>query len=244
MSGDNRHYRFALVGFNTELVPGEDFIPFVRVTEVIQETLAKPALVRWAYQKTVQGVEILQDHALLDPDEDTDELLRMSRIRPEDLKEERADEGTEAHAYLNLLLEKHQPVDAGNPTEAAILKWWKTSGVIPVASEVLLYSLKERYAGRSDSINSRLDWPGKGVTDLKTRKPLEDRQKSSVYSSDKAQIGAYRVAWNEMHPDDKLTWGSVLIARFDGTIEEEIVGPEWDRVWLNLRDIYRVLKGE
>lgn len=238
------HYRFAFIPFGEEPPRDAEVLSLVRVTTVIAETLAKPALVRWAYDRTLDGVEILQDHGLLDFDEELDTLLRLNRLRPDDLKDERAGQGTEAHEYLNRLLTSGKNEDASNPTEAAILKWWKRSGVLPVESETLLYSLQNRYAGRADSINSRLDGIGKGVTDLKTRKPLATYQKSSVYTSDKAQIGAYRVAWNEMHPDDQLTFGSVLIARHDGTMEEAFVGPEWDRVWLNLRDIYRVLKGE
>ena len=248
---DNKAYTFALVlkpedAGDAAIEPPErmDFdalLRFPRVTTILEHVLAKPALAQWAYYKTLEGVDILQDHGFLDPDDDLDALLAQNRLRPNDIKEERADQGTATHAYLQALVTGATTVQVDTGHEAGVSKWWRTSGCIPVHSEKVVVSLAHLYAGRFDLLNSRLDWRGTGITDLKTRKVKERKSDKRIYGSDKAQIGAYRVAWNEMFPEARVTWGSVLVAMPDGTFDEEIVGPEWDEIFIRIREIYRLM---
>ena len=265
----DKGYTFAL--FNGEGKQRPEIFVFPSVTQVIKATLAAPQLVAWAYRQTVDSISgllsVVSDvpstpwlglhedgspsfsgpaEAILDIAGDADlldEWLLLNKLRPVDLRDERAVEGKDAHEFLEYLVQSRilktpAPVPDDGYTEA-IAAWWRetdpSSQGSSIASESVVWSLSKQYAGTVDLVWTDEDGD-LHVTDLKTRRAGND-----AYNSDHIQVSAYAYAWEEMGRGT-IAQGSVLIVHDDGTWREEDtdIGPE---AFFHLRDVFRILEG-
>jgi hypothetical protein len=218
------------------IVLDEPTIYLPRVTTIIGQTLAKPELTEWYYRTTIEGVEILHDNfpeafeqfAL-------EELLEANRLRPHDLRDERADEGTETHEYLATLARWTSEIiwpAAGDGYQEAVLDWWESQRKDVVASEAILLSLKHGFAGSCDLVCDLGNTP-RVIVDLKTR-----RAGGQAYVSDHLQLAAYRIAWNEMHPDQPCNPTSVVLLAFDDGTWRMVESKVPERTFLSLLDVW------
>jgi hypothetical protein len=221
--------------------------PLPSVTEIIGATLAKPQLLDWYYNSTVQGVEILLDY-IADIEElknhDVDAMLKENRLRPHDIRDEAAERGTAAQEFL-ADISSFSPQStrlAQTPFEEAILHWWLARSPRPLASDAVLYSLRHGFAGTCDLVVELDRKPTIGteraLIDLKTRKASWP----NPYTSDMLQISAYKLAWDEMHPENPIQATYALLALDDGSwrmVDTHLSSS----VFLSLLDVYKALKG-
>jgi hypothetical protein len=181
--------------------------------------------------------------------DDLEDYLKENRLRPDDVKYEAADRGTEAHAVLEDLAElflrggeavaqkkaaKILSTEKSSPYAKGVAGWWLDTNPHVEASEEVLISLKHEFAGTCDLI--WWDWEGNLVcTDLKSRKAG-----SAIYESDDVQTAAYEIAWNERN-DKNIDRRTVLLTMDDGTFKE---GPATidPQVFLDLLAVYRGLR--
>jgi hypothetical protein len=259
-AGNKNYYEFVLRSASGRYLRNTT-IQLPSVTTILGATLAKPMLVGWAYRFTrdvasslaamaVEGIINWGD--LLDTMSDPDEFeafLKENKLRPDDTKNERAEEGTAGHDFLEDLaktfLEGGEVAaqkkagamlssSAGAPEKKAIAGWWLDRNPQVERAEGVLFSLLHGFAGTVDLIW----WDEDGnlvLTDLKTRK-----EGSSAYDSDHLQCNAYEIAWNEWEPKhiDRRT---VLIARLDGTWDE-YEGSLDNQVFLDVLSVYKGLR--
>lgn len=244
-AGNDPNYQWVLMDKSQDPpvpVLGLRDIELPSVTSIIKSTLAAPQLVSWAYRATVEGVELLGEHFPLTQalkDHDLDGLLELNRLRPEDIRDERAEEGNAAHRYLELSAapdgEEHYFL--ASPYITAVKKWWEKNEPTVDSAEQVVVSLKYGYAGTLD-----LSWypklvPGLWITDLKTRK----REARSGYSSDHIQLDGLRTAFEEQ-TGIPVAGTSVLIARDDGTYIEDASHPAYRGSFLKIKAVYDQLK--
>ena len=262
-AGNKSYYTFNLYNEGSGKHDKSKSIQLDSVTSIISATLAKPALVWWAYATTVEAIsgmvaahleadeghpDIITD--ILDTLSDADELgayLKENRLRPEDQRDEAASRGSEAHDFLKLL-SKSGMVELTQADKVAqrslrddpegyrkgLSDWWMTRKPRPEASEKMLISLKHQYAGTVDLVY----WDANDMLvlmDLKTRK-----EGGKAYDSDYIQVGAYVMAWNETHRE-QINRGTVLIVQPNGKWEET-VSPFANEVFLDLVSVYRATR--
>lgn len=252
------------------------------VTGVISAVLARPQLMQWVYDATIDALgggvsaaaerynetdeadeglssgafrddllDTFSDHELLD------EWVRESGLHYERLADEAAERGKKAHAALaglatcyaehgqeRALEEAARLTRSRNPFEQAVGTWWAECLPRPLLSEQVVVSLRHGYAGRLDLV-ADLKRPGTSdwayetaLIDLKTR-----RADLGAYRSDEVQLGAYRIALEEM--DDVQVSGqlikTVLLARDDGTyLEHRCWVP--DEAFLHLLEAYKLMR--
>lgn len=252
-AGDSPSYRFVLQNKATGEFEESQVIELPSVTSIIHRNLAAPALVPWAYRQTVESVEILLEawskseedpSSVFDPtfyEDDLDALLTEARLRPEDIRDEAAERGQAAHAWL----ERHAAGMEDHPTmrhigpnlyEVGVTDWWNEKKPLVYASEKLLISLRYQYAGTVDLI--WVDKRGKVVlTDLKTR----DNTWTTAYESDLIQVAAYKQAWEEM-TGKVIDRTSVLIVKPDGSWIEDSRSLPFES-FLALLELDNLLKG-
>jgi hypothetical protein len=128
--------------------------------------------------------------------------------------------------------------DPSNLYEEAVLDWWVVKQQPEViASEATLLSLKHGFAGSCDLVCD-LGYTPRVIVDLKTR-----RAGGQAYISDHLQLAAYRIAWNEMHPDQPCNPTSVVLLAFDDGTWRMVESKVPERTFLSLLDVYSSLKG-
>jgi hypothetical protein len=226
--------------------------PLPSVTEIIGATLAKPQLLEWYYSTTVDSIETLLDTFKDIPEDGLEAWLEVNKLRPHDIRDEAAERGTKAHEYLAYLA-SFEPVEEAvyqRPSpgfngvfQEAIFHWWQSRQPKVLASETVLYSLKHGFAGTCDLVVELDRAPTVGtevaLIDLKTRKA---NAFPKAYTSDMLQLSAYKLAWDEMHPDRKIDSTYALLALDDGSWRMvDTTLP--DSVFLSLLDVYRGLRG-
>lgn len=263
-AGSNSNYTFVLRNDNNGRYIQDVTISLPSVTTIINATVAKPALVGWAYRSTRDSVAGLIDQllqsdygstpegrqevldALTDGDW-LDELLKENALRPDDIKEEAGDRGTVAHAHLEDLCSAYFAENGGpeaawslaesaprHPWHVGVSRWWRAASPIPIKSETVLYSLRHRFCGTVDLVWHDID-NNLVITDLKSRGP--DR---GIYETDHVQVCAYKIAYEEM-TGEKVDRTSVLVVREDGTYEEETTSID-PSVFLSVLDVYNLLR--
>jgi hypothetical protein len=215
------------------------------VTEIISAVLAKPQLLEWYYSTTVESVETLLDtFGDMRGEDGLEAWLEVNKMRPHDVRDARAEEGTAAHKLLAELVEDASGV-ATSPFEEAVLDWWVVKQQPKVlASEATLYSLRHGFAGTCDLVveltrDHSITNPSEvALIDLKTRKanPIP-----KAYVSDQLQLAAYRLAWDEMHPDQKIDSTYALLALDDGSWRMVDTHLSSD-VFLSLLDVFNGLR--
>lgn len=240
-AGNNPGYTFVLRNDNTGRYIHDVQIVLPSSTTIIKRTLAAPQLVPWAYRTTRDNIAGLVNYLVnvmnvsaddvVDCLSDADwleEYLKENGLRPDDVRDERADEGTREHETLERLASLDHDdsmslaarlVDSTNPREVAISSWWLAVEPHVVAAERVLPCPQHGFCGTADLV--WYDGMVKVVTDLKTRRAgLFD------YTSDQYQVDSYRTAYNLLHPDAPAERGSVLLAFDDGTYDEaEVILP-------------------
>jgi hypothetical protein len=94
-------------------------------------------------------------------------------------------------------IDKEQILSAFN----AFIEWFEMNKFEVIEQEVQLVSEQHNFGGTPDAIAK----DGKGRLVL-----LDWKTSDGVYSDYLIQLAAYRILWNENHPDNQLTGGSHL----------------------------------
>ena len=127
-----------------------------------------------------------------------------------DVSKEAADAGTCCHYLIDCHIKRIEPdlstftPDNINKAETGFLnflEWEKMVDLRTVATEVNLVSEKYRYGATPDLIGTVVD--KLALIDWKTS--------NGVYSDYLLQLAAYRVAWEEVHPEQPLEGGFHLL---------------------------------
>jgi len=195
-------------------------------TTIISSNLgwSRGALMYWAWDKGIHGLDYRK------------------------VSEEAADSGTLAHAMIEAELKKKpMPEKDGIPKEIIekaetaylnFIEWEERNQVKPIAiephlvSEVYQFGATPDYIGYVNGKASLLDWKTGGV-----------------YEDHLLQLAAYKVAWEEVHPETLLDGGFNLIrfskedAAFDHKFRQSL--PEaWEAFLcaLKLHSLHKVLK--
>lgn len=220
------------------------------VTEIIGATLAKPQLLDWYYSTTVDSIETLLDTFKDVPEDGLEAWLEVNKLRPHDIRDTRAEEGTAAHEYLGRTAQytiEHPGEEfftfPSTLFEEAITHWWETKQPKVLAFETVLYSLRHGFAGTCDLVVELDRKPTVGtevaLIDLKTRKANAFLK---AYTSDMLQLSAYKLAWDEMHPENPIQATYALLALDDGSwrmVDTHLSSS----VFLSLLDVFKALKG-
>jgi hypothetical protein len=253
-AGSGTHYEFVLRNANNGRYHQDVVIALPSSTTIIKQTLAAPQLVGWAYRTTrdnIAGlVDTLSTTMRLDSSEIVDllgdgdmleEYLKENGLRPDDVRDERAEAGLREHRTLETLAGMDPEhayeraakwlQEGSQGSERAIYQWWVDTNPTVVSSELILPCVQHGYCGTTDLV-----WYDgqheKVVTDLKTR-----RAELYDYDSDQFQVDSYRVAYNLLHPEAPAVRGSVLLAFDDGTYDEaEVTLPEGE--FLKVKAVY------
>ncbi len=135
----------------------------------------KPKLVGWAKREALAVVErtLLKrlngcsDMPIELNERWIQEMLDEARERPDKLKDDAASLGTEAHAFIDLIIHGKEPESVPEPIQPAVeafKKWWKDSGIELVLGDTKVASLIHGYGGSLDALGRRqgqyivLDW--------------------------------------------------------------------------------------
>ena len=157
-------------------------------TTVIGRFKESAALIYWAYNRGKDGLELYESR---------DKAAELGTIVHEMVE-----------AYVKTGLYQLPPAniaswDAEQVLSAynAFMEWFESNKFSIVEQEVQLVSEVHKYGGTPDAI--ALDGKGRLVL-------LDWKTSDNVYSDHLVQLGAYRMLWNETHPDNPLTGGSHL----------------------------------
>lgn len=172
----------------------------------------KPALVPWAKREALSLVEgallkrldgkrcarIVLNKSWID------NVLIDAKKRPDQLKDQAADLGTRAHAFIDLIIHGREPEAVPPEIEApvkAFKDWWKGSGIELVMGDTKVASRIHGYGGSLDALGRRdgrfiiLDW----------------KTSSGVYAEYALQVAAYAQAFTETYG---LPCRDAVIVRF------------------------------
>lgn len=156
----------------------------------------KPALVPWAKREALLSVE----RALLKRLGEErningywiEEILKEARQKPDKIKDEASDLGTQAHAFIDLIIHGKEPAEVPMFIQAPVMafqKWWKNSGIELVMGDTKVASLIHKYGGSLDALGRRegqfiiLDW----------------KTANGIYSEYALQVAAYAKAFSETY---------------------------------------------
>ncbi|MGH6794635.1 MAG: PD-(D/E)XK nuclease family protein [Methylocella sp.] len=190
-------------------------------TTIIGRFKDSGALIKWAYDQGKSGLNLYET------------------------RDKAAEAGTLAHAMVEARIKGEKletPLaDAGVLQKAiaafgAYESWAKGNRLRVVEQEMLLVSEKHRYGGTPDAIGE-LD----GVLCL-----LDWKTSNAVYSDHLLQLAAYKILWEENHPDRLLTGGFHLcrFAKEHGDFAHHFY-PNLDEaaeMFLHLRAAYEIDK--
>ena len=252
-AGSKPGYTFVLRNENTGRYMKDVTIWLPSSTTIIKQTLAAPALVGWAYRTTRDNIAGLVDTLALMPDlraeqivdmladaDWLDEYLKENQLRPDDVRDEKAEVGSGTHGILEELCRNTrdkaeelatQYLDSAEGSVRAVAGWWLVNQPDVIESEKILPHHREGYCGTTDLVWRPKDTDRVRVTDLKSR-----RAGLYVYEGDQYQVDSYRLAWNATQEEQAYD-GSVLLAFDDGTYKEEPVTLE-EGAFLNLKVVY------
>ena len=177
-----RHYR----------VEGFDGL-FPSVTTVL-DVINKPALVPWARNTALESVETALmkrtgSQEAITP-EWVSQVIAEARRRPEQVRDQAADFGTQAHVAIDQIVQGMEPQI---PPEMELVinnfaEWRRDSNLDIKLTETMVFSAKYRYAGAMDAIAYRegsliaLDW----------------KTSNGIYPEYALQVAAYAKALEEM----------------------------------------------
>lgn len=158
----------------------------------------KPALIPWAKKEALFLVrEELLRRSRTSPVVTLEklwieDLLVAAMRRPDDIKEEAATIGTQAHAFIDLIVHGQEPKDIPEvirtPVEA-FKKWWAGSGIELVKGDTKVASLIHKFGGSLDALGRR---EGKFVI-------LDWKTSNGIYLEYALQVAAYAQAFFETY---------------------------------------------
>jgi len=193
-------------------IPGQREL-FPSVTTVLK-IINKPAITQWQQKVMLESVEnSLKNkpkHALSASEELKwrKDILQTAKHVPDKLRNEAADLGTRAHAFIdeNLLRDKMRddvPEELRHIVQG-FEAWRKNAGLCFVQRDTQVWSTEYKYAGALDALAIRTSTRGLVILDWKT---------SSLFSHQYAyQIAAYAKALEEM---SKKSVEEAWVVRFD-----------------------------
>lgn len=201
----------------------------------------KPALVPWAaktcgdwLEANYERVRAVASEVKADEKKMIADLSKEMKAAHRNLTKKAADSGTIAHQWIERFIkgvDEAPPEDeAAQKAVGAFMKWWESHHVNVLASETIVFSRKHWYAGTMDLL-AEID----GVLTL-----ADFKTSSNIYADMAIQLGAYRLAWEEMGnpvPQEKLIIniqknGNLQTAKFNNH------GPD-ERAFLSCLEIYR-----
>jgi len=240
------------------------------VSEIL-DNLNKPGLPWWGMKVGVEGImtlfakirtgEVSEDEFLRFMSEaDVDAavaLLTQHKITVNHVRDKAGDRGTAVHDALEIWAKDGimPNPDVFDPAERGYVEGLKQfiidSGVTPLVWEVMVASVKYRYAGRFDlggeipdgaqvvtksypkrkSVVSALEG-GNWMLDLKTSK--------GVYESHHLQLGGYNLAVEECYNSFYPQTGVIHV--FDDGRYELVKGKATSEDWLTVRALYDTMK--
>lgn len=147
----------------------------------------------------------------------------LSKIPPALLEAGRA-RGSAVHAAREALVYGYENEELLNPVVAPYLDAYKKfvaeSGYVTIRAEFEVVSRRWRYRGHPDD----LGW-------LQSKRMIVDI-KTGTDEGVAYQLVAYRVAWNEEHPDEPVEALAAVQLRADGTYRfNEVSAVEAEPVW-------------
>lgn len=174
--------------------------------------IAKPALVPWAKREALALVEdalfkrlngkesarIMLNKAWID------NVLNDAQKRPEVIKEEAADLGSQAHAFIDLIIHGKEPEKIPDEILSpvnAFKDWWKSSGIELLMGDTKVASRTYGYGGSLDALGQRnghlviLDW----------------KTSNGIYNEYALQVAAYAQAFLETY---SIECKEAIIVRF------------------------------
>lgn len=162
--------------------------------------ISKPALVPWAKREALGMVENAllkrldgrQSARLVLNKDWIQSVLADAKRRPDQLKDEAADLGSQAHAFIDLIIHGKEPEtmpeQIAGPVKA-FKDWWKASGIQLVMGDTKVASRLHGYGGSLDALGCR---NGKFVI-------LDWKTSSGIYTEYALQVAAYAQAFLETY---------------------------------------------
>lgn len=187
--------------------------------------IAKPALINWAKRETLNTiheglVQLLGGRQSANVEIGMDfisKLIEAARANPDKIKEEAANLGTQAHAYIDKVVNgmdlEYLPGSILRPV-SAFADWWKSSGLRFVLGDTKVASRVHGYGGSLDALAA--DGGRLVVLDWKTSKALYDE-----YA---LQVAAYVKAFEEMYG---ASIGEAWCVRFS---KPGVLGPAFEAI--------------
>lgn len=256
-AGTSGTYTFPLLDKSDDTISDEHAIELRTVTTIIGRWLASgESLLNWYYTTTVDNIEALLaafpgDYRTGDAEQNLEEWLEDNEMRPVDVRDERAEVGTDGHEFLealakNRLRKQEWMTDlykgkqgnraAARRAEETVLpddpepqdgyqeglaKWWAKVNPKVYGAETVVWSLPDMYAGTLDLAFSASN--GNGPLVIADYKSRKTGTKDG-YVKDRVQVAALRHAWDIMAPFKK--WprseaGLVLITTEEGEVVED-----------------------
>lgn len=158
------------------------------------DVINRPALLGWVKREALACVEtalLKRMDSLTEINEEwIKALLKEAKQRPERIKDDAADLGTKAHAFINLIIHGKEPDSVPAAIEApikAFKQWWKNSGIELVLGDTKVASLKYGYGGSLDALGRR---EGKFVI-------LDWKTSNGIWREYSLQVSAYAQAFYE-----------------------------------------------
>jgi len=158
----------------------------------------KPALVPWAKKEALSSVE----SALLKRLDGKDitkiilnkpwieTVIKEAKKRPDQIKNQAADLGTQAHAFIDLIIHGKEPDSVPEAIEGPVQSfrdWWMKSGIELVAGDTKVASIEHGYGGSLDALGRR---NGKLII-------LDWKTSSGIWTEYALQVAAYAQAFRE-----------------------------------------------
>lgn len=169
---------------------------FPSVTTVLS-VIAKPALVPWARNVALNQVrasltERVGGAAWITP-EWIEDLIAEAKQRPDQVRDEAADFGTQAHILIDAIIRGERPPvpPEMEPVVASFEAWRKEAGLDIQLTETMVFSPTHRYAGAMDA----LAWRAGGGQRLVA---LDWKTSNSLHPEYALQVAAYARAMEEM----------------------------------------------
>jgi hypothetical protein len=158
-------------------------------TTIIGRFKDSGALIYWAYNRGKEGLELYESR---------DKAAELGTIVHSMVEQYIA--GSQVSDVVPICItekDRFQLESAFN----AFIEWFESNKFEIVEQEIQLVSEQYQFGGTPDAIAK----DGKGRLVL-----LDWKTSDGVYADHLIQLGAYRLLWNETHPDNQLTGGSHL----------------------------------
>ena len=160
----------------------------------------KPALITWAKNEALTSVQNAlinrifteENRQVILTNEWIYDLIEEAKAKPEKIRDDAADLGTQAHAFIDLIINGKEPEEVpeqiAKPVKA-FRDWWNGSGIELVMGDTKVASTLYGYGGSLDALGKRngeyiiLDW----------------KTGSGIYVEAALQVAAYSQAFMETY---------------------------------------------